>query len=126
MVMGEWIRTAHPELAGTMVSTWLTAATRRRSICVCVNEPAGARDMRYGGVVGGAYRGLALPSSASAEVKQTWSDRIKEINNDPAFQKKMIDGGFALLDIDADGMAAFMEDRVEEYLTDARKAGLIK
>lgn len=77
-------------------------------------------------MVGGAYRGLALPSSASAEVKQTWSDRIKEINNDPAFQKKMIDGGFALLDIDADGMAAFMEDRVEEYLTDARKAGLIK
>ena len=59
MVMGEWIRTAHPELAGTMVSTWATAATPRRSVCVCVNEPAGARDMRYGGVVGGAYRGFS-------------------------------------------------------------------
>ena len=33
MVMGEWIRTAHPELAGTMVSTWVTAATRRRGVC---------------------------------------------------------------------------------------------
>lgn len=77
-------------------------------------------------MVGGAYRGIALPSSASAETVTSWSNRIGEINADPAFRKKMINGGFALLDIDASQMAAFMKERTTEYLMDARAAGLIK
>lgn len=77
-------------------------------------------------MVGGAYRGIALPSGASAETKQMWSQMISEINNDPAFRQKMLDGGFAMLDIDADGMEAFMASKVEEYLKDAKAAGLIK
>ena len=77
-------------------------------------------------MTGGAYRGIALPNTADAATTKLWSDMIGEINNDPAFRQQMLDGGFALLDVDADGMADFMEARVEEYLNDAREAGLIK
>ena len=77
-------------------------------------------------MVGGAYRGIALPNTASAETTKMWSDMIGEINNDPAFIKKMIDGGFAMLDVDAAGMADFMKARSEEYIKDAKAAGLIK
>jgi tripartite-type tricarboxylate transporter receptor subunit TctC len=77
-------------------------------------------------MVGGAYRGIALPNTASAETTAMWSDMIGEINADPAFRQKMLDGGFAMLDISAADMPAFMADRVAEYLKDAREAGLIK
>lgn len=77
-------------------------------------------------MVGGAYRGIALPDSASAETKQMWSDMIGEINSDPEFIQKMLDSGFAMLDIDAEAMAAFMEERSNDYLADAREAGLIQ
>ncbi len=75
---------------------------------------------------GGAYRGIALPNTASAETTKMWSDMIGEINNDADFRKQMLDGGFAMLDVSAEDMDAFMAERVEEYLNDAREAGLIK
>ena len=77
-------------------------------------------------MVGGAYRGIALPASASAETKEMWSDMISQINADPVFQQKMLDSGFAMLDIDAQGMADFMKARSEAYIDDAREAELIK
>lgn len=77
-------------------------------------------------MTGGAYRGIALPNTADEATTSLWSDMIGEINNDPKFRQQMLDGGFAMLDIDADGMAEFMKVRVEEYLNDAREAGLIK
>ena len=77
-------------------------------------------------MVGGAYRDIALPNTASAETTAMWSDMIGEINADPAFRQKMLDGGFAMLDISPADMPAFMADRVAEYLKDAREAGLIK
>ncbi|WP_428516026.1 tripartite tricarboxylate transporter substrate binding protein [Roseovarius sp.] len=77
-------------------------------------------------MVGGAYRGIALPNSASDEVTQMWSDMIAEINNDPEFRQQMLDNGFAMLDVEADGMDDFMAARSEEYLSDAREAGLIE
>jgi len=77
-------------------------------------------------MIGGAYRGIALPNSASAETTKMWSDMIGAINKDPAFQKKMLDGGFAMLDVDAAGMADFMKARSAEYIKDAKEAGLIK
>ncbi len=77
-------------------------------------------------MVGGAYRGIALPNSASPETTKMWSDMIAEINADPEFQKQMLDGGFALLDVSSDQMADFMAQKTEEYLNDAREAGLLK
>lgn len=76
-------------------------------------------------LVGGAYRGIALPDSASEETVAMWSDMIGEINADEAFRQKMEDGGFAMLDVDAAAMDGFMAERVEEYLSTARDAGLI-
>ena len=77
-------------------------------------------------MTGGAYRGIALPNSADAATTKLWSEMIGEINNDEAFRQQMLDGGFAMLDVDASGMEEFMKARVEEYLEDAREAGLIK
>ena len=77
-------------------------------------------------MTGGAYRGIALPNSADAATTKLWSEMIGEINNDETFRQQMLDGGFAMLDVDASGMEEFMKARVEEYLEDAREAGLIK
>jgi tripartite-type tricarboxylate transporter receptor subunit TctC len=77
-------------------------------------------------MVGGAYRGIALPSSADEATRKAWSDKIAEINNDPVFIQKMLDGGFAMLDIAYEDMDAFMKTLTKEYITDARAAGLIK
>lgn len=77
-------------------------------------------------MTGGAYRGIALPNTASAETTKMWSDMIAEINADPEFRQKMLDGGFAMLDVNSDEMADFMAARAEEYLNDARAAGLIE
>jgi hypothetical protein len=37
----------------------------------------------------------------------------------------MLDGGFALLDVGADGMAEFMKARKDEYVEAATEAGLL-
>ena len=71
-------------------------------------------------MTGGAYRGIALPNSADAATTKLWSTMIGEINSDEKFRQQMLDGGFAMLDVGADGMADFMAERVEEYLKDAR------
>ncbi len=77
-------------------------------------------------MIGGAYRGIALPDTASVKTTKMWSKMIGEINNDPAFIKKMLDGGFAMLDVDAADMGSFMKARSEEYIKDAKAAGLLK
>ncbi|WP_040618080.1 MULTISPECIES: Bug family tripartite tricarboxylate transporter substrate binding protein [Roseovarius] len=77
-------------------------------------------------MVGGAYRGIALPNTASEETTKLWSDMIADINADPAFRQQMLDGGFAMLDVGVAEMDDFMKARAEEYLKDAREAGLIK
>jgi len=77
-------------------------------------------------MVGGAYRGIALPESASEEVVTMWSDMISAVNADEGFRQKMLDNGFAMLDVEAADMQGFMQERTDEYLNDAREAGLIK
>ena len=77
-------------------------------------------------MIGGAYRGIALPASASDETTRLWSDMITEINQDPDFRQQMLDNGFAMLDVGIDEMDEFMKERVGEYLADAKEAGLIQ
>lgn len=77
-------------------------------------------------MVGGAYRGMAVPKDTPAETVKALSDAFGEINADEAFRKQMLDGGFALLDIDAASMADFMKARSDEYLQAAKEAGLIE
>ncbi|MCY4326704.1 MAG: tripartite tricarboxylate transporter substrate binding protein, partial [Rhodobacteraceae bacterium] len=78
-------------------------------------------------MVSGAYRGIAVPNSASEEVRMQVSDAIKAINAGPEFQQRMLDGGFALVDVGygAD-MNAFIAEKAEGYLRAARSAGIIE
>ena len=50
-------------------------------------------------IVSGAYRGYALPKSASKATVKEWSDRIMKINSDPAFIKQMEDNAFVVVNI---------------------------
>jgi len=77
-------------------------------------------------MVGGAYRGIAVPSGADEATRTRWADMIAEINADEKFRQQMLDGGFAMLDVTYEGMEAFMQERSEEYLKTARDAGLVK
>ena len=76
--------------------------------------------------VDGAYRGIALPKSASAEMKKQVSDICLGINKDADFQKRMADGGFELVDIGVDKMPAFMAERAKVYTETAKRMGLLK
>ncbi|MDU8942092.1 tripartite tricarboxylate transporter substrate binding protein [Ovoidimarina sediminis] len=78
-------------------------------------------------LVSGAYRGIAVPNSASEEVRQQVSDAIEAINADPDFQKQMIDGGFALVDVGyGEEMDAFLSEKATGYISAAKAAGIIE
>lgn len=78
-------------------------------------------------MVSGAYRGIAVPKDASPEMRQKVSDAVAAINADADFQKQMLDGGFALVDIGygAD-MDAFMAEKSTGYIEAAKAAGIIE
>ena len=76
--------------------------------------------------VDGAYRGIALPKSASPEMRKKVSDMFSEINRDPEFRQRMADGGFELTDITYDKMPAFMAERTKVYTEVAKRMGLLK
>ncbi len=77
-------------------------------------------------MVGGAYRGLAVPDSTSEELRQQVSASLDAINKTPEFRQKMEDAGFALIDVTYDQIPAFMEERVAEYTEVAKQLGLIE
>ena len=78
-------------------------------------------------LVSGAYRGIAVPNGASEETRQAVSDAIEAINKDAGFQKQMIDGGFALVDVAYGAeMDRFMSEKAEGYIAAAKAAGIIE
>lgn len=77
-------------------------------------------------LVGGAYRGLSVPKSTPEEIRQKVSDIISDINADPAFVKKMEEGGFVLTNIGYKEMPAFMAAKKKEYAKLAEKLDLKK
>ena len=78
-------------------------------------------------LVSGAYRGIAVPKGASEATRQQVADAIAAINADKEFQQKMLDGGFALVDVGygAD-MDAFMAEKSATYIQAAKAAGIIE
>ena len=66
-------------------------------------------------LVGGAYRGVAVPYSTSEDMRQRISDIVSEINEQPDFVKKMEDGGFVLTDIPYERDGRFVAEKKEEY-----------
>jgi tripartite-type tricarboxylate transporter receptor subunit TctC len=76
--------------------------------------------------VDGAYRGCGVPKSTPEDIRRKVSDIFSAINRDPEFQKKMAEGGFELIDITYDKMAAFMTERKKAYLEAAKLMGLAR
>ena len=77
-------------------------------------------------IVSGAYRGYALPKSASKATVKEWSDRIMKINSDPAFIKQMEDNAFVVVNIGHNKIKKFMKDQQKANEAIAKELGLIK
>lgn len=75
-------------------------------------------------LVGGAYRGVAVPKSTPEDIRQKVSDIVSRINAEPEFKKKMEDGGFVLTDVTYKDMPKFMADKKSEYGKLADKLGI--
>jgi hypothetical protein len=54
------------------------------------------------------------------------SNMMGELNRDPESRKKLVDGGYDLVDVGLDEMPDFLAKRSKQYLEDARNAGLLK
>ncbi|OQM76749.1 tripartite tricarboxylate transporter substrate binding protein [Manganibacter manganicus] len=77
-------------------------------------------------IVGGAYRGVAVPAATPEDLRQRISDIVSEINRQPDFIEKMEDAGFVLIDIGYDKVPEFVAARIEEYTAGAKALGLVK
>ncbi|SNR48908.1 tripartite tricarboxylate transporter substrate binding protein [Paracoccus sediminis] len=66
-------------------------------------------------MVGGAYRGIGVPSSTPEDVRQQLSDIIGQVNADPAFRTQMENDGYAVIDVPYADMDAFMAERTAAY-----------
>lgn len=77
-------------------------------------------------LVGGAYRGIAVPKSTPEDIRQRLSAMIQEINDDPEFKKKMEDGGFVVTDITYDKVPAFMAEQKVNFEKAAQQGGLVE
>lgn len=75
-------------------------------------------------LIGGAYRGVAVPKSTPEEIRVKLSEMISAINADPAFIKQMEDAGFVLTDIPYADIPAFMTEKKAEYRAAAEKLGI--
>lgn len=76
--------------------------------------------------IDGAYRGVAVPKSTPEHVRKQVSDMMDAINKDPDLRKKMVDGGFEVIDVSYDRIPAFMKTRTAEYMNSAKLLGLVK
>lgn len=75
-------------------------------------------------IVGGAYRGVAVPDSTPEELRQKISDIVQQVNENPGFVEKMESGGFVLTDITYDKMADFLAEKKAEYAEGAQALGI--
>jgi tripartite-type tricarboxylate transporter receptor subunit TctC len=79
-----------------------------------------------GNWVDGAYRGVAVPKSTPENVRKQVSDMMDTLNKDPELRKKMVDGGFEVIDVTYEKMPAFMKERTQDYMGTAKLMGLVK
>ena len=77
-------------------------------------------------LIGGAYRGVAVPKSTPADVQVKLAEILGKINADPDFIKKMEEGGFAMLNVGPAQMAGFMAKVKAEYEALAKEMGITK
>jgi tripartite-type tricarboxylate transporter receptor subunit TctC len=77
-------------------------------------------------MVGGAYRGVAVPKDTPEERKRAMSDIFQKINDNPQFRDKMEKMGFAVIDVTYDKVDEFMAERRKEYTEAAKGFGILK
>ena len=76
--------------------------------------------------VDGAYRGIGVPKSTSAEAKKRLSDLWAALNNDPEMKELAAKSGFELVNVGLEQMDAFMKDKKALYTESAKRLGLGK
>ncbi len=67
-------------------------------------------------MIGGVYRGLAVPKDTPLEIQNYLAELFKTINQDQTFIDKMVDNGFSLIDIGLEEMPDFMQTQQENYI----------
>jgi tripartite-type tricarboxylate transporter receptor subunit TctC len=77
-------------------------------------------------MVGGAYRGVAVPKSTPESIREQVSALFGRLNNEPELRRRMIEGGFEPIDVPYGAMAKFQRDRSLEYLDAAKLLGLLR
>jgi tripartite-type tricarboxylate transporter receptor subunit TctC len=78
------------------------------------------------GWVGGAYRGIAVPKSTPPAIRKQVSDVMAVLNKEPAYVKRMTEGGFEQVDVPLEQVADFMKAQAKLAIADAKAAGLAK
>lgn len=121
-VMAQWGYTTVGAAQGDQVRLLAVATEERHPLFPDVPT---FKELGYD-IVGGAWRGIAVPSSVSEEQRKEWSRMIGEINKDPAFRKKMEDGGFAMADVPYEEEKAWLAKQAEGYIAAARSAGILE
>jgi len=76
--------------------------------------------------VDGAYRGIGMPKSATAEQRKRMSDLWAALNNDPEMKELAAKSGFELVNVGVEQMDAFMKEKVRTYTDVANRMGLGK
>lgn len=77
-------------------------------------------------MVGGAYRGVAVPKSTPEPIRKKLSDLIGKINANPKFKQSLAKRGFVELNVPYDKMDAFMSKQRSKYTKLVKKAGLVQ
>lgn len=76
--------------------------------------------------VDGAYRGIGMPKSATAEQRRRVSDLWAQLNNDPEMKDLAARNGFELVNVGFEQMDSFMRERTALYTEGAARLGLGK
>jgi tripartite-type tricarboxylate transporter receptor subunit TctC len=77
-------------------------------------------------MVSGVYRGIAVPKATPESKRKELSALFAKVNHDPEYRKKMIAGGYEIIDIDYEHAPAFLAEKSKEYEAAAREVGLLK
>jgi tripartite-type tricarboxylate transporter receptor subunit TctC len=76
-------------------------------------------------LVGGAYRGIAVPKGTPVAIRQRLSDLFAKINQNPKMRRDVENLGFAPVDIPYGEVGKFLDEKSQEYLKLAREAGIV-
>ncbi|MGN8158131.1 tripartite tricarboxylate transporter substrate binding protein [Salinisphaera sp. RV14] len=76
-------------------------------------------------MVGGAYRGVAVPKSTPESIRKKLSALIGKVNANPKFKQSLAKRGFVELNVPYEKMDAFMSKQRAKYTRLVKKAGLV-